>query len=568
MRVGLRKERFGFSMIQAGCSARPGRCTPADPAPTNDPLVYVSYAWGDDSPEGKEREQVVDELCEALQTQDGIEVGRDKRRQAIGDSIEDFAAEIAKARIVLVVMSKKYLRSRHCMVEELLQKFRRCNWYRAEFKRETVLLLLDDAQADFAISEDLQKHWDAYLADEERKLMHDESRTGSPHAQTALEDVKELRRRMTDMLGALGDSIMPRGYKEISRNDFVEIRGLINKRLSESQRPHRRKDESLVPDRPIGGYGPLREPTSLALIISRGILLQEGGKWWEDDSPWKWHTYSCLAKLYSPEEKKYVPADGFKRGLLTENGESQVIISKDASGLSHDMEALESITFEQLIKQAIEWIDGRDILLEIFAPTELLLYNWDGIEIEETFGSQRHLAEEKYLLRPAERINDSKKYNRLATMQERFKALEQGSGLWLHADELNSSKALEAEAKKKTEYAALRSLKPFRDNPIAWLDRFEHAMLPLALFSRSAPPHYNEADANQYLKDAYGGWLCCGEDGKVSPHSRDHDSISNKRTAAATEKLTPHLVLVVDHPDRFPLSKQANQNQPLTSEQT
>lgn len=540
---------------------------PAEPAPTNDPLVYVSYAWGDDSPEGEERERVVDELCEALQTQDGIEVGRDKRRQAIGDSIEDFAAEIGEARIVLVAMSKKYLRSRHCMVEELLQKFRRCNWYRDEFRRETVLLLLDDAQADFGISQELQDYWDDYYNNECRKLKHDERRTGSPHSQNALENVRELRERMNDMLGALGDSIMPRGYKEISRNNFVEIRGLIKKRLSESRHPHRRKDERLVPDRPIGGSGPLREPRSLALIISRGRPLQEGGKWWEDDSPWKWHTYNCLAKLYSPEENKYVPADSFKHGLLTENGESQVIISNDASGLSHDTEALGSITFEQLIKQAVEWIDGRDILLEIFAPTELLLYDWGGIEVEETFGSQRHLAEEKYLLRPAERINNSRKYNRLANMQERFKALQQGSGLWLHADGLNSSKALEAEAKKKTEYAALRSLKPFRDNPIAWLDRFEHAMLPLALFSRSAPPDYNEADAIHYLKKTYEGWLCCGDDGKVSPHSRDHDSISRKRAAAATEILTPHIVLLVDHPDRLPLSKQANQSQPLTSGQ-
>ncbi|MFZ0407625.1 MAG: hypothetical protein WAM11_05890, partial [Cyanobium sp.] len=72
-------------------------------------MVYVSYAWGDDTDAGKERELIVDELCEALEKYDGIKVGRDKRRQEIGDSIEGFAADIAKAEIVIAVISKKYL---------------------------------------------------------------------------------------------------------------------------------------------------------------------------------------------------------------------------------------------------------------------------------------------------------------------------------------------------------------------------------------------------------------------------------------------------------------------------
>jgi len=539
---------------------------PADPAPTNDPLVYVSYAWGDDSPEGKEREQVVDELCEALQTQDGIEVGRDKRRQAIGDSIEDFAAEIARARVVLVVMSAKYLRSWHCMGEELLQKYRCCNFKPDRFTKETLLLLLDDARADFRISEDLQIHWENFYANEKRKLRHDRNRTGSPHAQATLRDINELMERLPNMLGALDDKIMPRGYKEISRNNFNDIRNLIKQRLPKKGKQGLLPCQESLTNQPNNFNNLHKDPESLALIINRGEPLPRDGTWWEDKSPWSWHIYHCRVTHYNPETKEYEQAKDLS-GLPSGDDETQAIVSHDSIAYVLNKSTTKPITFEKLVKQAIEWINGRDILLEIFAPTELLLYNWAGIKVEEVFGSQRYLAEEKYLLRPGERINNSKKYNRLGTMQERFKALERGSGLWLHADGLESPNALEAEAKKKTEYAALRSLKPFRDNPIAWLDRFEHTMLPLALFSRSAPPHYNEADANQYLKDAYGGWLCCGDDGKVSPHSRDHDSISNKRTAAATEKLTPHLVLLVDHPDRLPLSKQANQNQPLTSEQ-
>ena len=69
---------------------------PVDAQRALKPLVYVSYAWGDDTEAGKERERIVDELCEALEKYDKIIVRRDKRRQEIGDSIEGFAAEIAK----------------------------------------------------------------------------------------------------------------------------------------------------------------------------------------------------------------------------------------------------------------------------------------------------------------------------------------------------------------------------------------------------------------------------------------------------------------------------------------
>jgi hypothetical protein len=99
----------------------------------NQPLVYVSYAWGDDTAAGLEREEIVDSLCGAFR-QDGLEVGRDKRRQKFGDSIERFAADIARADLVLLVVSKKYLRSYHCMVEELLQIYGRCYRSREEFQ--------------------------------------------------------------------------------------------------------------------------------------------------------------------------------------------------------------------------------------------------------------------------------------------------------------------------------------------------------------------------------------------------------------------------------------------------
>jgi hypothetical protein len=131
----------------------------ADAQITPRPLVYVSYAWGDETDAGKEREQIVDQLCEALEKYDGIKVCRDKSRQKFGDSIEGFAAEIAMADIMFAVVSKKYLRSYHCMVEELHQAFRRVNYDREEFGKKVCLVLLDDAEPDINVSQDLIDHW-------------------------------------------------------------------------------------------------------------------------------------------------------------------------------------------------------------------------------------------------------------------------------------------------------------------------------------------------------------------------------------------------------------------------
>ncbi|MFM9104759.1 MAG: hypothetical protein ACKOPS_27015, partial [Cyanobium sp.] len=75
------------------------------------PAAYISYAWGDDaSPEGRDREAIVDELCRSF-TEVGIVIGRDKNDVKAGDSIEAFGKRIAKAQLILAVISHRSLRS-------------------------------------------------------------------------------------------------------------------------------------------------------------------------------------------------------------------------------------------------------------------------------------------------------------------------------------------------------------------------------------------------------------------------------------------------------------------------
>jgi hypothetical protein len=113
--------------------------------PDTKPLVYVSYAWrsrnhADEAEaqpaESPDREQLVDDLCHVLAQEDGIIVGRDKQLMKLGDSIEEFAADIADSRLIIAVISKKSLRSDWCMKDELLQAFRRRNFDPEDFGEE------------------------------------------------------------------------------------------------------------------------------------------------------------------------------------------------------------------------------------------------------------------------------------------------------------------------------------------------------------------------------------------------------------------------------------------------
>lgn len=158
--------------------------------PATKPLVYVSYAWRSRTPadeaeaqpaESPDREHLVDDLCHVLAQEDGILVGRDKQLMRTGDSIEDFAADIAKSRLIIAVISKKSLRSDWCMKDELLQAFRRRDFDPEEFGEDVVPLFLDDAMADLEDDESLIDYWVERVEKKGQRLLRlDPNRTYSP----------------------------------------------------------------------------------------------------------------------------------------------------------------------------------------------------------------------------------------------------------------------------------------------------------------------------------------------------------------------------------------------------
>lgn len=207
---------------------------PADQQKIARPLVYVSYAWGDQTPEGQAREKIVDDICALLDNEDSLVVGRDRKLIKTGDSIVDFAGEIARGGIVLAVISHKSLRSDWCMLHELLQAFRRRNFESQEFGFDVLALILEDALDDLRDPRQLVKYWMARSKQEQELLeLADPDRKGSPESWRIVDQLAELRSKLPDLIRALRIRAMPRGSDAIREQGFQAIRELVLKRLAE-----------------------------------------------------------------------------------------------------------------------------------------------------------------------------------------------------------------------------------------------------------------------------------------------------------------------------------------------
>jgi internalin A len=222
----------GFVGFRVVClpSSLPARERTVPPRPD----VYVSYAWGDDSPEGKQRESIVDDLCSALKERDLIVVCHEMQFAPTGNSVENFAAEIAHGGVILALISRKYLRSEWCMVHDLLQPFRRRNFISEEFGADVLAVILEDAMDDFEDSLDLIDFWTKQIEKVKKTLeLADPDRRASPSSWSRIYRMEELRVRLPDLINVLKNHAMPRGEAIIRQQNFSKICELVVVRLRE-----------------------------------------------------------------------------------------------------------------------------------------------------------------------------------------------------------------------------------------------------------------------------------------------------------------------------------------------
>jgi hypothetical protein len=161
-------------------------------------------------------------MCAALERTGRI-VGRDKTHMKAGDSIEAFADMIAKAPRVVVVISEKSLHSKFCMVDEIYSAYQRVGCRREEFRAKVIALVLEDATPFLNEKIRLLKYWKDIYEKESTELASVDQ-THLQHGEWAkIHKLHEMWGHLSDMLVAINDTIMPRGYEAIVQGNFQEV---------------------------------------------------------------------------------------------------------------------------------------------------------------------------------------------------------------------------------------------------------------------------------------------------------------------------------------------------------
>jgi internalin A len=177
---------------------------------------YVSYAWSD---EGKDREAIVDRLCEEAGKR-GTPILRDKKVLGFGNNIAKFMRDIGKGDRVFVILSDKYLKSCFCMFE-LFEIWRNSRQDEEEFLKRCRVFTLGDAEIWSVLGRlKYAKHW---------KMQFDEMANAvnevgpavlgkCDYAQFKL--MQDFVNHVGDVLATFANIVQPRGFEDLVKYGF------------------------------------------------------------------------------------------------------------------------------------------------------------------------------------------------------------------------------------------------------------------------------------------------------------------------------------------------------------
>lgn len=186
------------------------------------PRIFVSYAWNDPEPRGKHREEIVDQLCQAMQ-KCGIEIIRDKTHLQLGESIRELMDQIAGGDFIVAVISDKYLRSSYCMYE-LFQIYRRCADNPERFNHKLIPLILDDAElGDLPSSAKYAKVWMQQKEKLEQSLKEIGIEYLDPATIREYRLINEFAHNVLSILHLIRDRMIPRDLDRMAAEGFQEI---------------------------------------------------------------------------------------------------------------------------------------------------------------------------------------------------------------------------------------------------------------------------------------------------------------------------------------------------------
>ncbi len=180
---------------------------------------YVSYAWGDETAEGRLREAKVDELCRQAVLR-GRTIQRDKDTLRAGDRISEFMQRLGEGDRIFAFLSDKYLKSAHCMFE-LSEVWRNCRQRDTEFKEKTRVYILPCARIDTVVD---RASYAAFWQDEyERVEVIIRERGWETIGVRGLlvhQHSKSYSQQISDLLTLISDVVRPPTFAEFVRHGF------------------------------------------------------------------------------------------------------------------------------------------------------------------------------------------------------------------------------------------------------------------------------------------------------------------------------------------------------------
>jgi internalin A len=218
------------NLVAAGDDAAPAGPPPQlGPAPVDTfqksaREVFISYAWGDDTPAGQERKRVVDGLVDALrQRSEGITVHIDRDVMRPGDLISAFMDRLAAADRIIVVISAKYLQSEYCMYE-LFKIYQNSRKSAEDFHRRIIPIILPDAGFSGGLAARLKPalHWNQQEQDFTSLISGNLQAVGTT-AYNKYRLIGEFARNTSDMIEYLIDQLQPRDYDRQIEEGFTEL---------------------------------------------------------------------------------------------------------------------------------------------------------------------------------------------------------------------------------------------------------------------------------------------------------------------------------------------------------
>jgi internalin A len=190
-------------------------------APSTQPRYYVSYAWSD---EGKDREIIVDKLCDEAEKR-GTPILRDKKVLGFGDSIAKFMKDIGKGDRVFVILSDKYLKSPFCMFE-LFEIWRNSRGEEEEFLKRCRVFTLDDAQIwNLRGRLKYAKYWKAQYDEVDGDIKEAGASILGTKDFVELKLMRDFTNHVGDILAMFANIVQPRSFEDLVKYGFTDPPG-------------------------------------------------------------------------------------------------------------------------------------------------------------------------------------------------------------------------------------------------------------------------------------------------------------------------------------------------------